>query len=85
MEIFESHVLTPKKEREVFDFDIRSAVLIPLYADPTGVNSATRSLEIIIEEDTSQHRYVFLYLQDILAFQAAVTGYKVVDGYMEPN
>lgn len=64
-------------------FDLRSAVLIPLYADPMGRSTATRSLEIIIEENKSQHRYVFLCLQDFLAFQAAVTGFKVVDGYME--
>lgn len=67
----------------MLDFDLHSAVLIPLYADPVGRSTSTRSLEIIIEANRSQHRYVFLCLQDVLAFQAAVTGFKVVDGYME--
>jgi hypothetical protein len=67
----------------VLDFDLRSAVLIPLYADPMGRSTTTRPLEIIIEANKIQHRYVFLCLQDVLAFQAAVTGFKVVDGYME--
>lgn len=67
----------------MFDFDIRSAALIPLYADPMGRSKATRPLEIMIEEKKLQRRYVFLRLQDVLAFQAAITGFKVVDGYME--
>ncbi|KAJ0150669.1 Uncharacterized protein HZ326_6836 [Fusarium oxysporum f. sp. albedinis] len=83
VETFESNDLPPRKDSKVLDFDIRSAVLIPLYADPMGRSRATRPLEIIIGENKLQHRYVFLCLRDVLAFQAAVTGFKVVDGYME--
>ncbi|KAF4450235.1 aspartate aminotransferase [Fusarium albosuccineum] len=81
LETFESNTLPPRKDSKVLDFDLRSAVLIPLYADPMG----TRSLEIMIVANELQHRYVFLCLQDVLAFQAAVTGFKVVDGYMESH
>ncbi|RTE83793.1 hypothetical protein BHE90_001622 [Fusarium euwallaceae] len=48
LETFESNTLPPRKDSKVVDFDLRTAVLIPLYADP-----------------------------------AAITGFKVVDGYME--
>ncbi|KAH7254618.1 hypothetical protein B0J15DRAFT_512840 [Fusarium solani] len=85
LETFESNTLPPRKDSKVLDFDLRSAVLIPLYADPMGRSTATRSLEIIIEANELQHHYVFLCLQDVLAFQAAVTGFKVVDGYMESH
>ncbi|UPL02642.1 hypothetical protein LCI18_013576 [Fusarium solani-melongenae] len=85
LETFESNTLPPRKDSKVLDFDLRSAVLIPLYADPMGRSTTTRPLEIIIEANKSQHRYVFLCLQDVLAFQAAVTGFKVVDGYMESH
>ncbi|KAJ4014616.1 hypothetical protein NW752_007387 [Fusarium irregulare] len=85
IETVESYAPTPTKMPDVFYFDIRSAFLIPLYADPMGRSKATRPLEIMIEEKELQRRYVFLHLQDVLAFQAAVTGFKVVDGYMEPR
>ncbi|KAH7173287.1 uncharacterized protein B0J16DRAFT_389171 [Fusarium flagelliforme] len=83
VETFESNSLPPRKSPKVVDFDLDSAVLIPSYADPMDSNGETRPFEIIIEEDKLQHSYVFLCLQDVLAFQAAVTGFKVVDGYME--
>ncbi|RSM09344.1 hypothetical protein CEP52_004168 [Fusarium oligoseptatum] len=83
VETFESNTLPPRKDSKVLDFDIHSAVLIPLYADPMGSSTTTRSLEIIIVVNRLQHHYVFLCLQDVLAFQAAITGYKVVDSYME--
>ncbi|RBR12934.1 uncharacterized protein FIESC28_08425 [Fusarium coffeatum] len=85
VETVESYTPTLTKMPGVFDFDIRSAFLIPLYADPMGRSKAKRPLEIIIEEKKLQRHYVFLRLQDVLAFQAAVTGFKVVDGYMEPR
>ncbi|CAF3557156.1 unnamed protein product [Fusarium graminearum] len=68
--------LTYAGER-VLDFDLRSAVLIPLYADPSA------PLEIIIKANGLPYHYVFLCLQDVLAFQAFITGFKVMDGYME--
>ncbi|KAJ3519725.1 hypothetical protein NM208_g14011 [Fusarium decemcellulare] len=83
LETFESNTLPPRKDSKVLDFDLRSAVLIPIYADPMGHSTVPRSLKIIIEVNEIQHHYVFLCLQDVLAFQAAVTGFKVVDGYME--
>ncbi|RGP78884.1 aspartate aminotransferase [Fusarium longipes] len=85
VETFELNTLPPRIESKEFDLDIRSAVLIPLYADPMGRNKASRPLEIIIEKNRLQHHYVFLCLQDVLAFQAAITGFKVVDGYMESH
>ncbi|RSL95471.1 hypothetical protein CDV31_013868 [Fusarium ambrosium] len=83
IETFESNTLPPRKDSKVVDFDLRTAVLIPLYADPVGSSTTTQSLEIIIQVKELDHHYVFLCLQDVLAFQAAITGFKVVDGYME--
>ncbi|UZP36991.1 hypothetical protein NXS19_004807 [Fusarium pseudograminearum] len=78
IETFEVNNQLPSTDSKVLEFDVRSAVLIPLYADPKGCR-----LEIIIEANRLQHHYVFLYLQDVLAFQAFITGFKVMDGYME--
>ncbi|GKU14879.1 unnamed protein product [Fusarium langsethiae] len=83
IETSQSNDLPLKQELRMLDFDLQSAVLIPLYADPMGRSTAIRPLEIIIEANRSQHHYVFLYLQDVLAFQAFMTGFKVVDGYMD--
>ncbi|RSL41953.1 hypothetical protein CEP54_015652 [Fusarium duplospermum] len=85
VETFESNTLPPRKNSKVVNFNLRSAVHIPLYADPVGGSTATRSLEIIIQvkEKELSHHCVFLCLQDVLTFQAAITVFKVVDGYME--
>ena len=73
----------PTEEPKVLDFDVCSAALIPVYADPMGDSTAPPPLEVIIEENGIQHHYVFVRLQDVLSFQQALTGFKVVDGYME--
>jgi len=75
--------MPPTEEPKVLDFDIRFAVLIPVYADPMGESTTPPRLEIIIEENRIQHHYVFDRLQDVLSFQHSLTGFKVVDGYME--
>ncbi|PTD02098.1 hypothetical protein FCULG_00012203 [Fusarium culmorum] len=77
IETFEWNKQQRSTDSRVLDFDLRSAVLIPLYADPTA------PLEIIIKANGLPHHYVFLCLQDILAFQAFITGFKVMDGYMD--
>ena len=40
-------------------------------------------LEIIIEENSNSHSYIFLDRSDLLQFQQALTGFEVVDGYTE--
>ncbi|KAM0418280.1 hypothetical protein ACHAPD_004638 [Fusarium lateritium] len=87
VETIESNCQPPIEDPKDLDFDIRSTVLIPLYADPLGCSTATRPPEIMIEvdENKTQRHYRFLFLQDLLAFQAILTGFKVVDGYMEPR
>lgn len=77
IETFEWNKKQQSKDSRVLDFDLRSAVLIPLYADPSA------PLEIIIKANGLPYHYVFLCLQDVLAFQAFITGFKVMDGYME--
>jgi hypothetical protein len=73
----------PTEEPKVVDFDIRSAVLIPVYADPVGQGATVPPLEIIIEENHIPYHYLFDHLQDVLLFQQALTGFKVVDNYTE--
>lgn len=77
IETFEWNKKQKSKDSRVLDFDLRSAVLIPLYADPSA------PLEIIIKANGLPYHYVFFCLQDVLAFQAFITGFKVMDGYME--
>lgn len=67
----------------VVDFDIHAARLIPIYADPAADDGSVPPLEIIIEENSNSHSYVFLNRSDLLQFQEALTGFEVVDGYME--
>lgn len=40
-------------------------------------------LEIVLEEESSSHNYVFLDRSELLQFQAALTGFEVVDDYTE--
>lgn len=40
-------------------------------------------LEILLEEESSSHSYVFLDRSELLQFQAALTGFEVVDDYTE--
>ena len=38
---------------------------------------------MLLEEGTNTHRLAFVSLADLLLFQQALTGYKVVDDYAE--
>lgn len=73
----------PVKEEKVVDFNINTAALIPIYADPVDGKGSPPPLEIILEENDISHQYVFLDLKDVLLFQQAITGFKVADNYME--
>ena len=71
------------EDSTVIDFDTRNAALIPIYADPVGQRGMPPPLEIVLEENHNLHRYVFINMQDLLLFQQAITGFKVVENYME--
>lgn len=70
-------------EPNLVDFNIRTAVFIPIYADPVDEKGRSSPLEIILEENQTFHSYVFLQQNDILSFQEALTGYKVAAGYTQ--
>lgn len=71
------------EEPTVVDFDIETAALIPIYADPADKDGVSPPLEIIIEENEKSYRYVFLDMHDLLLVQEAITGFKVLANYTE--
>ena len=75
--------LQPASNPKVVDLNIRTAVLIPIYADPVDSTGMFPPLEIILEQNESLHRYVFQHKDDLLSFQEILTGYKVAAGYTE--
>lgn len=70
------------EEPNVVDFNIDTATLIPIYADPADEEGTLAPLEIILEENDRSHRYLFLDVKDILLVQGAITGFEVVANYM---
>lgn len=70
-------------EPKVVDFNTHTARLIPLYADPITTDGSLPPLEIVLDENNSSHSYVFLDRSELLQFQEALTGFEVVDGYIE--
>lgn len=69
------------EDPKVVDFSIRTATLIPIYADPVGKKDTPPPPEMVLEENYMSYRYVFVDIQSLLLFQQAVTGFKVE--YME--
>ncbi|KAK2616567.1 hypothetical protein QQS21_000390 [Conoideocrella luteorostrata] len=74
------------EEPTVVDFNIHTATLVPIYADPVTREEGTLvPLEIILEDNDKNYKYCFRDLKDILLFQEAITGFKVVAGYTQPH
>lgn len=74
----------PKPEGpHVVDFDTRTAVLVPLYADPVGEGGGPPPLELVLEHSHRTFRYIFLDLRSLLQFQRALTGFQVAEAYMQ--
>lgn len=67
----------------VVDFDIRTALLFPMYADPVGEKGELPPLEIILEHSHASFKYVFRDLRSLLKFQEALTGYTVAGSYTQ--
>ena len=64
------------------DFDTRTAVLYPYYADPVRDEDELKRgerppLEIVLEHNHASFTYVFRDLRSLLKFQEALTGYEV--------
>lgn len=62
------------------DFDVTTAKLNPVYALSGAHN---KPFEMILEANNKIHRLGFCTLDAVFLFQQAVTGFKVVDNYIE--
>ncbi|KAK0752575.1 hypothetical protein B0T18DRAFT_93446 [Schizothecium vesticola] len=61
------------------DFDITTATLTPQYATP----DSTQGLVIVLNDGRGRmHRLVFADTKGLFAFQGAIMGWGVIDGYM---
>ncbi|KAI6779951.1 uncharacterized protein J7T54_000251 [Emericellopsis cladophorae] len=65
------------------DLDIRTAVLIPIYADPVPNGAHRPPLALVLENGYGSYRYTFLDLGSLLLFQQYLTGYEVASTCME--
>ncbi|KAK3331586.1 hypothetical protein B0T19DRAFT_352359 [Cercophora scortea] len=70
----------PASETRPVNFDIRTACLIPRYATHDGRDGP---LEMVLRVGDELHPLVFCSRADLYRFQQALTGYEVVDRYME--
>ncbi|KAK3681807.1 hypothetical protein B0T22DRAFT_494789 [Podospora appendiculata] len=70
----------PASETRPVNFDIRNACLIPCYATHDGRDAP---LEMVLRVGDELHPLVFCSRADLYRFQQALTGYEVVDQYME--
>ncbi|KAK3900365.1 hypothetical protein C8A05DRAFT_36016, partial [Staphylotrichum tortipilum] len=69
----------PPRMKQPTDFDIATSTLEPLYTSPDG----NAPLELMLSDKKGMHRLAFSSESDLYLFQQAVTGYQVVDEYME--
>ncbi|OAR02391.1 hypothetical protein LLEC1_07097 [Akanthomyces lecanii] len=87
LEMFGDHDRSSITDSRIIDFNIHGARLIPIYADPipfpTPDAISLPAQEIVLEENNTSHSYVFLNRSELLQFQEALTGFKVVDEYTQ--
>ncbi len=62
------------------DFDMMSATLNPVYATPSDENAP---LEVVLEYNRTSYGIKFVKRHDLFMFQQALTGFEVVEDYME--
>ncbi|KAF7561911.1 hypothetical protein G7046_g2220 [Stylonectria norvegica] len=74
------HLRSERENENVIDFNITTAVLNPIYALPSGKEEP---IEITLEENRNIHKLVFVHIAHVLAFQHALTGFQVVNDYVE--
>lgn len=69
----------PPRMKLPIDFDVAKATLETRYTSPDGAGP----LELVLNDGKDMHRLVFCSRPDLYLFQQALTGYQVVDEYME--
>lgn len=68
-------------ELDSIEFNIMTAILNPLY--PMAGDEESPPLEMILRSINKTRILKFCNQQDMFAFQQALTGYMVVDGYSQ--
>lgn len=71
------------EESQTIDINIRKTALIPIYANPLGKGGTPPPLQIIVEDSTARYSFEFMELKGLLLFQQALTGFRVVEDFME--